>query len=265
MTIPGMSLDERNVATLTQLTMDMYRTELDNKAVAMRGDRSPRARGQLATLPRGYRMISLERAETRSLMILTAQFAQFDGSSKAEVARLRKLGLENLAWGASHAHGWMPNPAYEADYDPLLLTALYHIRAANVSIVGVMLEQTMISHDMPWNFDLRGSLYIDRASCVHLGTERLIGTKYQWIALWARYSLCAIARDPLQNPYMIETLKRLGILSWAQMRAMLQDQLYFDYPHLNDFKLYWEELTLEGGGVLYDCGPYIFSNRQQDI
>ena len=261
MTIPKMSLDEPNVATLTQLTMDMYRTELDDKAVAMRGDRSPRARGLLATLPLGYRMISLKRAETRSLMILTAQFAQYDRSSKAEVTRLRKLGLENLAWGASHTHGWMPNPAYEADYDPLLLTALYHIRAANISIVGIMLEQTMIVHNLPWNFDLRGSLYTHTASCVHLGTDRLIGTRYQWIGLWARYSMCAIARDPPQDPYIIDILRRLGILSWSQMRAILQDQLYFDNPHFLDFKLYWEELTRQAEGVLYDCGPYALPVR----
>jgi hypothetical protein len=149
----------------------------------------------------------------------------------------------------------MPNPAYEADYDPLLLCALYHIRVTNVSIVGVMLEQTMIAHKLPWNFDLRGSLYTHTASGVHLGTERLIGTQYQWIALWARYSLCAIARDPTQNPYIIETLKRLGILSWSRMRVKLEDQLYFDYPHFPDFKVYWEELTVQSGGVLYDCGP----------
>jgi hypothetical protein len=111
-------------------------------------------------------------------------------------------------------------------------------------------------------------LYIPPSSCyhretttyrevpsTHLGTERLIGTQYQWIALWARYSLCAIARDPTQNPYIIETLKRLGILSWSRMRVKLEDQLYFDYPHFPDFKVYWEELTVQSGGVLYDCGP----------
>jgi hypothetical protein len=116
-------------------------------------------------------------------------------------------------------------------------------------------SQTMIAHKLPWNFDLRGSLYTHTASGVHLGTERLIGTQYQWIALWARYSLCAIARDPTQNPYIIETLKRLGILSWSRMRVKLEDQLYFDYPHFPDFKVYWEELTVQSGGVLYDCGP----------
>jgi hypothetical protein len=97
-----------------------------------------------------------------------------DGALIGEVVRLQKLGLENLAWGASHTHGWMPNPSYEADYDPLLLCALYHIRVTNVSIVGVMLEQTMIAHKLPWNFDLRGSVYTHTASGVHLGTERLI-------------------------------------------------------------------------------------------
>jgi hypothetical protein len=61
---------------------------------------------------------------------------------------------------------------------------------------------------------------------------------------------------------MIGTLKRLGILSWEQMRAMLQDQLYFDYPHVLDLRLCWEELTRQGEGVLYDCGPYALPTRE---
>jgi hypothetical protein len=265
MTIPGMSLDERNVTTLTQLTMDMYRSELDDKATALPSDRSPYVQGILTTLPLGYRMISLERAETRSLMVLTARFAQFDPTSKGEVARLRKIGLENLAWGASHTHGGEPDLAYEADYDPLALCALYHVRAANISIVGVMLERTMRLQGLVWNFDLRGSLYTHTASCVHLGTERLCNTQYQWIGLWARYSLCAIAPDPSQDAFIIDLLESLGILSWGRMRAMLEDHLYFDEPHFHDYKRYWEKLTVLSNGVLHDGGPSTLATRVQAV
>jgi hypothetical protein len=43
---------------------------------------------------------------------------------------------------------------------------------------------------------------------------------------------------------------------------MLQDQLYFDYPHVLDLRLCWEELTRQGEGVLYDCGPYALPTRE---
>jgi hypothetical protein len=101
-----------------------------------------------------------------------------------------------------------------------------------------MLERTMQLQGLVWNFDLRGSLYTHTASCVHLGTERLCNTQYQWIGLWARYSLCAIAPDPSQNAFIIDLLKSLGILSWGRMRVMLEDHLFFDDPHLHDYKRY---------------------------
>jgi hypothetical protein len=33
---------------------------------------------------------------------------------------------------------------------------------------------------------------------------------------------------------------------------MLEDHLFFDDPHLHDYKRYWEELAVLSNGVLHD-------------
>jgi hypothetical protein len=90
-----------------------------------------------------------------------------------------------------------------------------------------MVAHVMQRHSVAWNFDLSGGLYIHTSSCQHQRSELLIGTKYAEIGLWARFMLCAIARDPSQDAYLKSLLHRLDIKTWPQLSIVLSRFLYF--------------------------------------
>ncbi|KAK4569542.1 hypothetical protein LTR86_003305 [Recurvomyces mirabilis] len=220
--IPGRSLEEQNVATLTDLALEMYRGSLDD------GGQRTRSMGHLASIPAGFRVFDMQRVEMRSLLSLVAQMALYEPHSKTEPMRLRHVALENMSWSPTHTHGFEPGPDYEDSYDPAVLSALYHVRAANINICGVLLQHTMNVHKIFWNFDMKGGMTIHTCSCRHLQTELLMGTQYEYIALWARFMLCAIARDPVQDSLLISMLHRMKIYAWPQLRAVFLSLLYDD-------------------------------------
>ncbi|KAK3068795.1 hypothetical protein LTR53_013355, partial [Teratosphaeriaceae sp. CCFEE 6253] len=227
--ISGKSLEEQNVATLTDLTLEMYRLGLDEQST-----RSPSGISipvsSMSRLPPGFRAFPMTRAETRSLLAIAAQLAQHHPRSKGEIIRLRRLALENMAWSPTHTRSYEPLPDVEEQYGPLELNALYHIRAVHISICGVILQHTMDMHDVRWSgsFDLRGGLMIHTQSCQHLRTTALLGTKYQEVGLWARFVLCSLARDATQDAFLKATLQKLGVVSFEHLKAIMGSFVYFD-------------------------------------
>ncbi|TKA78003.1 hypothetical protein B0A55_03840 [Friedmanniomyces simplex] len=241
--VSGKSLEEQNVATLTDLTLEMYRLGLDEQSTtAPSGHTMPV--GVMASLPQGFHVFPMKRAETRSLLALAAQLAQHDPTPKSEVTRLRRIALENMAWSPTHTHSYEPRPDLEDQYDSLELNALYHIRAVHISVCGVILQSTMDMHNVTWSFDLKGGLYIHTQSCQHLRTDALIGTIYQDIGLWSRFVLCSLARDPVQDVFLTSLLKRLDVRAFAQLRVILERFVYFDDVLGDGCRALWDDLGM---------------------
>ncbi|KAK0868583.1 hypothetical protein LTR87_014069 [Friedmanniomyces endolithicus] len=211
--IAGNSLEEQNMATLTDLTLEMYRMGLDE---------------QSTTAPSGYVM----------------PLATHDPKSKRGISRLRRIALENMAWSPTHTQGYEPRPDLEDQYDSLELNALYHIRAVQISICGVLLQEAMDMHGVTWSFDLQGGLHVHTQSCQHLRTEMLIGTKYQDIALWSRFVLCSLARAPAQDVFLTRVLKRLDVKSFVQLRTILERFIYSPTVLSNPCRALWDTLGI---------------------
>ncbi|TKA78006.1 hypothetical protein B0A55_03844 [Friedmanniomyces simplex] len=241
--ISGKSLEEQNVATLTDLTLEMYRLGLDEQSTTAPSGHTMPA-GVMASLPQGFHVFPMKRAETRSLLALSAQLAQHDPTPKSEVTRLRRIALENMAWSPTHTHSYEPRPDLEDQYDSLELNALYHIRAVHISVCGVILQSTMDMHNVTWSFDLKGGLYIHTQSCQHLRTDALIGTIYQDIGLWSRFVLCSLARDPVQDVFLTSLLKRLDVRTFAQLRVILERFVYFDAVLSDGCRALWDVLGM---------------------
>lgn len=224
--LPTQSLEENSIATLTDMALEMYRLSLDERSTMQA---SADAVNPSTSLPVGFRQVmSTKWPEARSLLAIVAHTARHDPKARDEVARLRKLGLENMAWSPTHTRTYEAQPELEDQIDPLELSALYHIRAANIPIIGYMLKATMAAHNMNWPFDLDSALWIHTSSCVHLKTEALMDTEYQDIALWAKFTLCATARDPSQDSDLAQLLDRSGITTWKSLKARLEGLLYHE-------------------------------------
>jgi hypothetical protein len=110
LSFPGHPLEENNVSTLTDLTLEMYRMSLNSQSATMQADGSRLKVKYPGGLPEGFRIFDNMRAEVKSLLALTAQLAQYDPASKTELARLRRHGLENMAWSPTHTRGVAPAP-----------------------------------------------------------------------------------------------------------------------------------------------------------
>ncbi|KAK3628527.1 hypothetical protein LTR56_018572 [Elasticomyces elasticus] len=248
--VHGKTLEDQNVATLTDVTLEMYRLGLDEKSTATpSGDKVPTA--LISSAPQGFDVLPRKRAETRSLLALAAQLAHCDLRAKNEVVRLRRLALENMAWSPTHSSGYEPRPDLEEQYDTLELNALYHMRAAHISICGIMIQHAMDVHKITWTFDLEGALHIHTQSCQHLRTEALLGTKYRDVGLWSRYVLCSLARDSVQDAFIKSMLKRLEITTFHELQAVLGRFVYHDAIFGDSCRKFWDMLTTSSAREAY--------------
>ena len=105
---------------------------------------------------------------------------------------------------------------------------MYHVRAANISICAMMLEQVLNVQRIDWEFDSRATLLTHAASCVRIGTDKLMGTKYQYVGVWSRFALCAVTPDDTQNAYIVSLLQQLGIRTWEDLVDMSTGLLCMD-------------------------------------
>ncbi|KAK1821751.1 hypothetical protein LTR12_003800 [Friedmanniomyces endolithicus] len=241
--IAGNSLEEQNMATLTDLTLEMYRMGLDEQSTTAPSGYMMSV-NVMASLPQGFHVFNMRRPETRSLLALSTQLATHDPKAKSGISRLRRIALENMAWSPTHTHGYEPRPDLEDQYDSLELNALYHIRAVQISICGVLLQEAMDMHGVTWSFDLQGGLHVHTQSCQHLRTEMLIGTIYQDNALWSRFVLCSLARAPAQDVFLTRVLKRLDVKSFVQLRTILERFVYPQPVLSNPCRALWDTLGI---------------------
>lgn len=230
LSLPPKALDENHVATLTDLTLETFRAALDERSVASPGGfrivQSPQDILDLTTLPPGFKIFRVLEPESRSLMELVSQLVRLDVRAADSVLQLRRLSLENLAWSPHHTHSASPSPAHEDAWDPLELRALYHVRAAMISLIALTLRHAADRHRSPWRFDMETALSVHTTSCQHLGSESLLTTKYREIAVWARFILCATSRDPPRDEMMRGFLSELKVTSWEQVRKLLKKHIF---------------------------------------
>ncbi|KAK4550013.1 hypothetical protein LTR36_002980 [Oleoguttula mirabilis] len=226
---PG-ALEVNSIATLADLTLEGFREGLNERSTTTTSSLLPEsrigARRYPASLPPGFMVFSADRPEAMSLLHLVAQDATHVPGAVDAPARMRKVCVENMAWGASHSISCETMPAHEDSWDQAELNALYHVRAACISINGVILQATLDAHGMELGMDLAAGLAIHTESCKHLRSEALMGTKYQEVAIWARFIMCAISREPSTDRLLRSFLQLQGVRSWNQLGLLLERHLY---------------------------------------
>lgn len=270
LSLPPGALEENNIATLAELALESFREGLNERASTNSLNPSnPNAGDRFSYpvgLPPGFKVMRANRPEAISVLNLVSKFAHFEIEAPDAVSKLRALALENMAWGPSHSIKCEPSLIDEEAWDQAELSALLHIRACLIAVSGVWLEAVSKVHGLSQIMDIRAGLRIHVEACQHLRTEMLLGTRYQEVALWARFTLCATTRDEPRDELLRSFLKRRGIGSWDQFKMMLEPHIYSEQLLGADvYNLY--ELLTKGSGkstsAVYSsrATPVAHSNR----
>jgi hypothetical protein len=226
--LPQKALEDNSVSTLTDVTLEIFRERLDERSFISPGEirvrQHPEATCQrdLASLPPGFKVFRTGRPEVRSLLMLMVAMAQHPADKPSTIPARRKLGMEIIAWNPTHTRSCEAVPEIEALYDQQELMALYHLRAALISINGVLLQLCLDNLGIKSLFNMQLGLDVHCMSCQHLNTESLLPTKYREIAFWSRYILCSISRDPDRDEYLRYLMRVLDLDSWDKVRTMLE-------------------------------------------
>lgn len=153
MKCPPTREEERTVDTLMHAVMQLFNEQLDEiSAVAASSPSSSRARYP-ASLPIGFRIFSLSRPETRSLLGIVSRVARTDPTVSSSLPAVRELCIQAIGWSASHSVSVALEvcPLHEAEWDFYELQALYHIRAALISLNGILHVVTSRTHRVHWS------------------------------------------------------------------------------------------------------------------
>jgi hypothetical protein len=218
------SLDDSSIAALADVALECFREASQERALIESESRTSHPAG----LPPGFQVMPTGRPESMSLLGLVAKITNTDPAAPASVTPLRRYGLETLAWSASHSIGVEPSESYEDGWDQHELTALYHIRSAQISLNGIIIRACLEAHNLPWGFDMQAGLDIHAEACQHLRSQELMGTRYQEIALWSKFVMIAVASpSPSNNAILSTLLKQTEIRSWCEMQSLL---VRHEYP-----------------------------------
>ncbi|KAI7360205.1 hypothetical protein KC320_g168 [Hortaea werneckii] len=223
LSLPAKALEENNVSTLTEVTLEIFRGALDERSFVSPSEvkvaSTASASNSQRRLPLGFKVFNVARPEVRSLLMLIAIVNAFKPNDLSMMPARRKLGLEILAWSPTHTISAGPVPWAEESYDQLELNALYHARAALISINGTIYRKTLDTLKIAMMFQIQAALDVHCVSCQHLNTDALLGTKYEELAFWSRFTLCAISRDPDRDGYIKRLLHALRLDSWEKVKA----------------------------------------------
>jgi hypothetical protein len=247
LSLPSKSLDENHVATLADLTLETFREALDERAETSSGGfkivKSPQVILDLTTLPPGFKVFHVRSPEARSLLEIASLLTRIDPRASDAIDQLRRISLENLAWSPHHTHSSSPSPAHEDAWDQLELKALYHVRAAQISLIGLTLQNSMDFHGSEWTFDMKTALAVHTTSCQHLATDVLMETKFKEVAVWSRFIMCATSADPPRDVFIRELLRQVGITTWEQMRKLLRKFIYYEPIFEKSCQAFYEHLA----------------------
>lgn len=245
------ALDTGSIATLADFTLESFREAAQDLSLRDTGDfvgRSPTGRTLFPPgLPPGFCVIPPNRPEAISLLRLVAMIAQSDPAAPGAVQTIRRYCLENISWSPSHSVGVEPVNSYEEAWDQKDLNALYHVRSAFISINGILIEAALAAHQDQWSFDIQAGLDIHAEACQHLGSRALMGTRYQDIAIWAKFTMSVVASKSERGNEMLQSLLgRAGIETWEQLKGLLQRHVYLERWIGDRYRLLYEEITGQG-------------------
>lgn len=150
---PPTTEEERNVDTLCDAVWKLFKENLDELSAITSASPSSSRPQYPATLPPGFRIFSLARPETRSLLDVASRVSAVEPTILGSLSQIRELCLQGISWSVSHSVsvGLEACPAHEEGWDHLEIQALYHIRAALISLNGVLHMVASKTHRVHWS------------------------------------------------------------------------------------------------------------------
>lgn len=246
--LPQRALEENHVSTLTDVTLEIFREKLDERSFVSPGDirirhASAASHPGIPVLPPGFKVFHTGRPEARSLLMLMAAMSVHKHDQRLTIPIRRQLGLEIIAWNPTHTLSVSAIESVEEALEQLELMALYHVRAALISINGVLLQLCMDTHGVKSLFNIQLGMDVHCMSCQHLNTRTLMGTKYQELGFWARYILCSISRDPDRDDFIRFLMQELKLATWKAVRAVLERHMDLEPAFTRKCKDFYQILT----------------------
>lgn len=223
----SVGLQEQNTATIRDFAFETLREQLNDLTLdaPARSSKPSKVWG----IPAGFDVFSPALApEIKSLLSIIRDILNFDPGPSESLPVIRNLGLKTLAWTPHHADSFEPSSTFEDFWDPEELNALLHVRAAVLGIVALNSHICHTTHKAKTYLDILGAADVHAASCAHLRTEALIGTKYQYAAVWARMTLAATSRDPARESWYVPWLKAVNVRTWDSLRALMKAHMLRD-------------------------------------
>lgn len=237
--LPEHALEESFALTLLDTTLEAFREGLDEHAGLTYSVLAPGTVYQQAEtdpIPIGFADLTSDWPESRSLLAIAARVMAFDIDHSDSVSTIRKLCIEAIVWSPSHTRSLISDHSYEASQDSLHLSALYHIRAACISLTALFLRIASNYHEVRWVADIEGTLFAYARDCHHLPTGVLEGTAFQDIALWSRFTICMAGRDPESDPLLRRLMANSNIASFEHLEQLF---VTFVYPRSIFREKYW--------------------------
>ena len=216
----AVALEERNITLLSDLAFEALREQLNNvqPRIPLRSSGPANA----LQLPPGFHVFTDMKREVLSLLSLVREALDYDVSATNAVTHIRGLGLQCISWTPHHSVSVKPWPNFEADWDPDEVNALYHVRAAVLSVLANHSYDAHTLHKAKSYLDIRGAVDVHAFSCHHLRSDALMSTKFNWLVLWARFTLLAISRSSGHDVLVKRWMAELQVASWEDMKSILE-------------------------------------------
>jgi len=229
-------LEERSIAMMRDFAFESLREQLNELTIEAPARSSKPS--DVWNIGPGFDVFSPVLApEVKSLLAIIRDTTHYDIRKPGSLQFIRNQGLKTVSWSPHHDESFEPPSTFEGHWDGTELTALLHVRAA---ILGVICLHSHLCHEMykaTTYLDIMGAADVHAASCFHLDTDSLMGTKYQYAAVWSRVTLAAISRDPSRDALFIPWLKATGLTTWDSLRSVMESHLLQDvfYPQTRAF------------------------------
>jgi hypothetical protein len=231
-----LDLEENSIAMMRDFAFESLREQLNNLTIEapMRSSKP----SEVWNIGPGFDVFSPVLApEVKSLLAIVRDTTHYDPRAPGALEFVRNQGLKTMSWTPHHGESIEPSSTFEGHWDVAELTALLHVRAATLII---LCRHSYLCHNMykaKSYLDIMAAADVHAMSCIHLNTDSLIGTKYQYAAVWARVALGAISRDPSRDALFIPWLKATGLTTWDSLRSVMESHLLQDvfYPQTRDF------------------------------
>jgi hypothetical protein len=231
-----LDLEERSIAMMRDFAFESLREQLNDLTIEapLRSSKP----SDVWNIGSGFDVFSPVLApEVKSLFAIVRDTAHYDIRKPGSLQFIRNQGLKAVSWSPHHGESFEPSSTFEGHWDALELTALLHVRAAVLCIICLHSHLCHNMYTATTYLDIMGAADVHAASCIHLNTDSLMGTKYQYTAVWARVALAAICRDPSRDALFIPWLKATGLTTWDSLSSVMESHLLQEsfYPQTRAF------------------------------